>query len=324
MLKKFGKLLVCLMFVLGILLGTVYGSPIVTTITASINDGHGLFINGRRIEYKEPNGTVLKPINYNGRVYIPVRAVAEGLGYPVEWGNNSYAFIQVPKYYPVKNKADVMLYDFYDAVSVKHTFGGKWMYISIDRTLLTPQIKGYKYISIVQGNNFDIVEALEDISVGAYPGVFLDSTVLSSTSRFDAVMPLNIILYNASKQPTGYLNIGINDKNNSTLQNPQEGVLKIISGAEAKWTTNYYSVFVDRSKLPATVKNFVYTSLVTPATISEDVALHWLVQYQLDKNALKDIREYDKREGHSVSRLPCIVYYMDDSKNVLGYSLIEK
>jgi hypothetical protein len=40
---------------------------------------------GKDFVPKETDGKYIKPLNYNGRLYLPVRAVGEALGVPVEW-----------------------------------------------------------------------------------------------------------------------------------------------------------------------------------------------------------------------------------------------
>ena len=44
-----------------------------------------LNIDGTEITPKDANGNVVEPFNFNGTVYLPVRAVGEALGKDVSW-----------------------------------------------------------------------------------------------------------------------------------------------------------------------------------------------------------------------------------------------
>lgn len=63
---------------------TVYGATVQKTFTATFN-GIKIFINGQQIMPKDGSGNPIEPFIYNGTTYLPVRAVGEAFGQPVQW-----------------------------------------------------------------------------------------------------------------------------------------------------------------------------------------------------------------------------------------------
>ena len=60
-----------------------------TTIQAILSPGITIKYNGETRTMKDVNGDVVYPILYNGTTYLPVRAVSEMLGLPVNWVNET-------------------------------------------------------------------------------------------------------------------------------------------------------------------------------------------------------------------------------------------
>jgi hypothetical protein len=54
-------------------------------IQAYLNKGVSITLHGEKWTPKDSDGSTLYPITYNGSTYLPVRAVAEAAGLPVEW-----------------------------------------------------------------------------------------------------------------------------------------------------------------------------------------------------------------------------------------------
>lgn len=54
-------------------------------ITAILSGSIKMKLYGKDFTPQETDGTYIKPISYNGRTYLPVRALAEALNIPVEW-----------------------------------------------------------------------------------------------------------------------------------------------------------------------------------------------------------------------------------------------
>lgn len=52
------------------------------------SDDVNVYIDNERIELKDANGTVVKPITLNDTNYIPLRGISEALGCQVEWDGN--------------------------------------------------------------------------------------------------------------------------------------------------------------------------------------------------------------------------------------------
>ncbi|MGO4498825.1 stalk domain-containing protein [Paenibacillus sp. 2RAB27] len=69
-------------------LGNVSGVSASTTlkeITAYLDGGIRLVVNGLPFTAKDSDGKVLTPINYEGNTYLPLRSVAEATGMNVKW-----------------------------------------------------------------------------------------------------------------------------------------------------------------------------------------------------------------------------------------------
>jgi hypothetical protein len=69
-------------------LGNVSGVSASTTlkeITAYLDNGIHLVVNGLQFTAKDTDGKVLTPINYEGNTYLPLRSVAEATGLDVKW-----------------------------------------------------------------------------------------------------------------------------------------------------------------------------------------------------------------------------------------------
>lgn len=63
--------------------------PAAVAATASrditVYPGISIYIDDQKIDPKDANGNPVEVFNYNGTVYLPVRAVSEALGQPVQW-----------------------------------------------------------------------------------------------------------------------------------------------------------------------------------------------------------------------------------------------
>lgn len=83
--KKGIMLILALVFVLGIFTGTA-AEVTVKDVAAQIDYAMKIKLNGQNFNPVDPdNGVALKPIMYNERTYLPVRAIAEALKVAVDW-----------------------------------------------------------------------------------------------------------------------------------------------------------------------------------------------------------------------------------------------
>ena len=96
--KKIGVLIV------GVILGVILTTMIiqVSALTGSRNvtvsyNNIKINIDGKEIAPKDANGNTVEPFNYNGTVYLPVRAIGEALGKDVSWDSNSQTVFLKPK-----------------------------------------------------------------------------------------------------------------------------------------------------------------------------------------------------------------------------------
>lgn len=90
--KKSLKFMVTLNVMLAIILMSsiaVSASSLLEKISAYINHGITIKVNGETFVAKEDDGRVVKPITYNGRTYLPVRFVGDAFGIDVDWDGNT-------------------------------------------------------------------------------------------------------------------------------------------------------------------------------------------------------------------------------------------
>ena len=106
--------------VLGFIIGVVFGSIIFNSVFVIAHEfGHngqekidvnynniGITVNGYEIGVNESIGSEYhEPFNYKGKIYVPLRSVAESLGREVEWDNERNAVnIKDPFYYTTEQE----------------------------------------------------------------------------------------------------------------------------------------------------------------------------------------------------------------------------
>jgi len=71
---------------------TVLATQSSQAITATYRDIK-ITVNGQEISPKDANGNVVEPFIFNGTTYLPVRAVAESVGYDVNWDGDTNTVI---------------------------------------------------------------------------------------------------------------------------------------------------------------------------------------------------------------------------------------
>jgi len=71
----------------------VVAAPAVQEITANLATDIKITLNGNAWTPKDADGSTMAPIVYNGRTYLPVRAIGEALGVKVDWNNDTRTVI---------------------------------------------------------------------------------------------------------------------------------------------------------------------------------------------------------------------------------------
>jgi len=71
----------------------VVAAPAVQEITANLANDVKITLNGNAWTPKDADGSTMVPILYNGRTYLPVRAVGEALKVKVDWDANTRTVI---------------------------------------------------------------------------------------------------------------------------------------------------------------------------------------------------------------------------------------
>lgn len=81
----------------------VVASDSIKEVTASINYGLKMKVDNVEWNPTEDDGSAVRPITYNGRTYLPVRALAEKLGVAIDWdGATQTVLIGNKEWTPVK------------------------------------------------------------------------------------------------------------------------------------------------------------------------------------------------------------------------------
>lgn len=88
--KKIVVLLLVCVLILG---GKIVFSNSITSITAQINPAINYTLDGEKFVPRDMDGSVMDTIIYNGRSYVPLRAIAEALGIAVDWEGSTSTII---------------------------------------------------------------------------------------------------------------------------------------------------------------------------------------------------------------------------------------
>ncbi|HQE65752.1 MAG TPA: stalk domain-containing protein [Bacillota bacterium] len=90
------KILLSVFFIVAFTAGTFFGSVVnaaggLTKLTdVYLNNDISVVINGAVFNAKDPqDGSTYVPMTYKGRTYLPLRAVAEAVGLPVDYDSNT-------------------------------------------------------------------------------------------------------------------------------------------------------------------------------------------------------------------------------------------
>lgn len=62
-----------------------------TDKTIRVSTGISLYIDDQKLDPKDANGNPVEPFVLNGTTYLPVRAVSEALGVPVQWEGSTWS-----------------------------------------------------------------------------------------------------------------------------------------------------------------------------------------------------------------------------------------
>ena len=82
------------MLVMLALVGTVLPAVALSGKDITVYPGVNIFIDDQKLNPKDANGNPVEVFIYNGTTYLPVRAVSEALGQPVQWeGSTSSVYI---------------------------------------------------------------------------------------------------------------------------------------------------------------------------------------------------------------------------------------
>lgn len=136
------KILLSVFFVVAFTAGTLFGSVVnaaggLTKLTdVYLNNEISVVINGTVFNAKDPqDGSVYVPMTYKGRTYLPLRAVAEAVGLPVE-------YVDATKTAYLGTKPDTAggpVQEVYINATPEYTdnFGGEYVTKEIDAARLT-------------------------------------------------------------------------------------------------------------------------------------------------------------------------------------------
>lgn len=77
----------CAVLAVGISVSFAAGQTI--SISALLNNSIKIMLNGNEFIMRDASGIALLPITFNGRIYLPVRPLAEVLNVPIEWEDST-------------------------------------------------------------------------------------------------------------------------------------------------------------------------------------------------------------------------------------------
>jgi len=116
-------------FLVMTLITTVFAASTSRTLTAIFRDIK-ITIDGQLIEPKDANGKVVEPFIIDGTTYLPVRAVAEAVGYDVSWDSNTNTVTLNKKTFPTTGTftfGDTFIFD-----DLEITFGKEYQRTTVD------------------------------------------------------------------------------------------------------------------------------------------------------------------------------------------------
>lgn len=136
---KSNKILISWVLILGFLCGIgtgILAQAPTKEITAYINDALMLKVNGEKFQVYDDNGSEYKPILYNNRAYLPIRALGEAIGAEVDWDesaqavdiitiNSNSTVIAPANHGEIKN----VIYMIGDGMGLHHTQLAQWYYV---------------------------------------------------------------------------------------------------------------------------------------------------------------------------------------------------
>jgi len=71
-------------------MGTAFGAPTWTSRDITVlQGGIRLVVNGQEFTPRDAQGRVVEPLIFQGSTFVPLRAVGEALGYPVDWDGST-------------------------------------------------------------------------------------------------------------------------------------------------------------------------------------------------------------------------------------------
>jgi hypothetical protein len=85
--KKLACFIISIVFIIGVSAGALAATN--PEISAILNYGIKIEVNGTEFIPTDVDGSILLPITYNGRTYLPVRSLANALNVAVDYENNT-------------------------------------------------------------------------------------------------------------------------------------------------------------------------------------------------------------------------------------------
>ena len=155
-------------------------------ISALLNRGVVIEYNNVPQTFKDANGTVVYPITYNGTTYLPVRAIANLFGIPVDWdGARNTVVLGVglgPKdlakgttgqseyNYVSSDPAEINGHTSCIVMRTPGRFDESWIYDASNAFLKGADLKSYQYDTIVKSDVTGIKEISFDLWSNCHNG----------------------------------------------------------------------------------------------------------------------------------------------------------
>lgn len=163
-------------YVAGILTAAIIGSATIAVAGAQIKktvdvyyNGIKICIDGKNIHPKDANGNSVDPFIMDGTTYLPVRAVADAIGYGVNWDANTQTVSLNKNHSSVELQSGMYIVGkdipagLYKLVSDEEDFGfGYWerckdAYGTLNSIIANDNFETFTYVEVKEGEYFNLL-----------------------------------------------------------------------------------------------------------------------------------------------------------------------
>ncbi len=228
-----------------LLTSTIFATPIEKTIKVFTNK-YKIYVDGSLVNPKDATGNVVEPINYNGTIYLPLRAIGQAIGKSVTWdGKNNSAYIG--KYNSTKPSVYLDSLDYFN-FQTSSEYGTNWEYWNTEKDKdstgqnYSNGIIYSMYDTIYKDNNWQYTEYLINQKYSKLNGKFVlhYDTRNSNYETYLKIYGDDILLYTSPTMTAGTLPIDVSVDTTGVIKLK----IQIENYGDNDYTYTYYG-FVD-------------------------------------------------------------------------------